>query len=161
MIVASSRSRERKKDDKVAHGGGILHLGQQSQIIYTPTHGHMELMGIDQAGEFPPGTLASSGLGQQIIILAEENTAKGVRAIKQFRVAEAGGAVVLGRQQIDFPQPERVGDAPPHMYVHVERQAQRRARRASRSRRAGWPGVRARRASTCSNRRAMSASSSA
>lgn len=87
MIVASSRSRERKKDDKVAHGGGILHLGQQSQIIYTPTHGHMELMGIDQAGEFPPGTLASSGLGQQIIILVEENTAKGVRAIKQFRVA--------------------------------------------------------------------------
>ena len=98
-------------------------LGENLQIVDGPPNGDPELVGVNDASELLATPLTLRCLRQQVIVLAEEHTAKLAGSVQQTGIFQLRRAIQLRRQNIHTPQQEPARDCCRHMHVQVEADA--------------------------------------
>ena len=67
-------------------------------------------MRVNDPGEAAGGALSGRGLGEEVLVLAEEHSAERCGAIEQRRVVQSGCAILLRRQYIYVAPLQALGD---------------------------------------------------
>ncbi len=98
-------------------------LGDDLQVGDTPTDGDFPLSSEDDAGERDAGTLAASRLGEEILVLAEENPTEVGGPVEKGGIRYAARAIFLSREHINVAGAEPSRDGCRHVHVHVQRDA--------------------------------------
>jgi hypothetical protein len=62
-------------------------------------------MGVDDTPEGDTGVLSSCGFCQQVVILGKKYASQARRAIKEIRIGEFMGAILIGSHHIYMAQP--------------------------------------------------------
>jgi hypothetical protein len=91
--------------------------------------------------------LSGSGFAEQTAISCKQDAAQGTCAVQQFRIGEAGGAVVLRGEDVNPAEAQFSGDGTRDVDVHIEPEAHAGLRDARRRLRKGESSAAAARAS--------------
>ena len=109
--------------DPICQIHGFSGGGDQLQVIDAPADRHLQLVGVDDAGEGKPPSLSVGGLCQEVGIPAEQHSSEGCRPVEELGIGQATGVILFGREDIDTAEPEPQRDGARDMDIHVEADA--------------------------------------
>jgi hypothetical protein len=98
-------------------------LGDQLEVGDTLADRHPKLVGVHDPRKGLACRAASFGLGQEIVVLCEEDATQLGGPIENLLITVTSAAIFVDRKDVDSPEPEPLNYRPIDVFVSVQRKA--------------------------------------
>jgi hypothetical protein len=106
--------------DAIGQIGGVTAFADDLQVLYALADCDAQLMDIDHARKGDTGVMPRGGLGQEIVIPSEQNSAQLTGTVEQCGIVQPRGAIGLSGEHVHIPRQQRSRDDRRHVNVHVK-----------------------------------------